>query len=324
MPYLGPVRAFVSIIALSVAAPACTSIEVQRLGEGREDVTSSVTSSGGQMGVGGNDGAGGAASDPTRLPDWSGAMLGAYDFEGDSLGTDTSGNGRNLMERDAPTVDDDARTGQRAMAAGLTPMPAGLDAVTERALEIGNAGLTFGGWVRPDELPPTGGLRLFMSKAAPGAQQGYIMEWISEASLGYPNCALGWETTWQNANATGRFSLGTWIHVVCRFFRDPNTVTTFVDGANDRVNDDDNPIVPASDEFFRINDPQRSIGAAYDDVFVTDLVLTEAAIRRIWACGVDGSNCRCDPADRRDYTDCAAAVDCASLPPCDLETPPTR
>ena len=50
--------------------------------------------------------------------------------------------------------------------------------------------------------------------------------------------------------------------------------------------------------------------------------LPDAAIQRIWACGIDGSRCSCRRDDPSTYASCGRAEPaCASLPPCDQAQP---
>jgi hypothetical protein len=59
-----------------------------------------------------------------------------------------------------------------------------------------------------------------------------------------------------------------------------------------------------------------------DEVFFIKQALSDAAIARIWACGVNGSRCRCLLDDASAYADCGrAAPDCDALPPCDAPMP---
>ena len=60
---------------------------------------------------------------------------------------------------------------------------------------------------------------------------------------------------------------------------------------------------------------------AIDEVFLTTEALDDLSIRRIWACGVDGSGCVCDRDDSAAYASCGPAPGCASLPPCDAPAP---
>ena len=58
-----------------------------------------------------------------------------------------------------------------------------------------------------------------------------------------------------------------------------------------------------------------------DEVFFATTALSDAAIARIYACGIDGSRCRCNSSS---YATCgfATAAACSNLPSCNSTTPP--
>jgi hypothetical protein len=119
--------------------------------------------------------------------------------------------------------------------------------------------------------------------------------------------------------AQGRRS---WRHVVCRFDNQANLIAVVVDGtqvatgAHTDLGADTQPfLMPFRDPSFAY------LGQIDEAFFVRDAVDSES-VRRIWACGIDGTLCSCDRDEPASYADCGRAEPaCADLAPCDQAAP---
>jgi hypothetical protein len=132
-------------------------------------------------------------------------------------------------------------------------------------------------------------------------------------------CEIGGESTHVVAESPTAWPAQTWIHAVCRFKRFDGT-RAFRDG--EQVDYDN-----AAQSGMDISGTPFSIAAhpfvgLLDEVFVDTEPLDAGAIRRIWACGIDGARCRCSMGDPREYMNCGLAADCTTLVDCNTPEPP--
>jgi hypothetical protein len=248
---------------------------------------------------------------PAFAADWSAAMDALYLFESSALGADASSHGLDLTE-------------QPVIGASAVEPPQG-----SRAVEIvdgalfslgpafragGAPGLAFGGWVA---LSATAlDAALVIGRQRPDGS-GYALYWTSAGTL---RCAVGDVASSSVAEAT--LAPGAFAHVACRWDADRRAATLSIDGV----------VFAASegDEVYALGDADRAfslsasdgtgVSGRMDEVFFVTEPLSDAAIARIRACGVDGSRCLCDPADAARYAACADA-DCAALAACNAATP---
>ena len=112
-----------------------------------------------------------------------------------------------------------------------------------------------------------------------------------------------------------------WTHLVCRYDAANHTLAIFVGGALDMQVPTSNPIQSGPGPFMIGCDQSwcQLLGNV-DEVFFTRSALSTNDIKRIYACGIDGSRCRCNGTS---YLSCGFAQSCTSGLPtnCNQMTP---
>jgi hypothetical protein len=136
------------------------------------------------------------------------------------------------------------------------------------------------------------------------------------------NCAVG-DGVWHNVTTPGgAIPLGTWVHAACIFDNPGNELFVLMNGAElakGTVNDITNGLGPFG---IPTEEPETGFEGLIDEVFIYAGVLSPDAVRRIHACGVDGSRCECDETSPAEYVNCGDANPaCAPLPPCNQALP---
>jgi len=168
--------------------------------------------------------------------------------------------------------------------------------------------ITYGGWVTIQAYNADTNLINRRDLSA-----GYLA-WVEN---GRPKCT-GNGQSGQTTGPVGAVPLNTWVHFLCRYDAAAVTVAVILNGSAVSTSDAV-PIAPSGLPF-RIG---KGFEGALDEIFFTKALLSDTAVRRIYACGIDGAMCECDPDEPAKYTDCGRRhPDCdATLPPCDQATP---
>jgi hypothetical protein len=248
-------------------------------------------------------------------PSWSDAFLGVYGFEDETdLGKDSTAGGHHLQPGGSP----------RFRAADAPQGMATLDLQTEGDGLLSNDSafslelLTFGGWFRVTAA----GNRAAIGKYSPSTNAGYMLA-RGDANA-TARCHLEGDSTNNVANS---WPLDQWRHQVCVLGMGEGRQLT--DGTFQGGDSGMQPIVDPGEPFRISLEAPADTGAPtwlvgeVDEVFVHAGRLGDAAIRRIWACGIDGCRCSCNPDDPAQFVSCGrAAPDCAGLPPCHIGSPP--
>jgi hypothetical protein len=113
---------------------------------------------------------------------------------------------------------------------------------------------------------------------------------------------------------------GEWIHAVCRFDNEADRIAAFVNG--DARGGEPHGDVANSSRPFSLSGNQSSFTGQMDEVFYVNTALSDGAIVRIWACGLDGSVCRCNADDPSQYEHCGRAhPGCGALIACNQPSP---
>jgi hypothetical protein len=117
---------------------------------------------------------------------------------------------------------------------------------------------------------------------------------------------------------------GNWVHLVCRYNASTNELSIFVGGWRraqsvdpaHSVKSGPGPVMLGCNEV-----GYCAFTGNMDEVFWATSALSDGAIGRIYACGIDGSRCRCNSSS---YATCglATAAACSTLPACNSTTPP--
>lgn len=266
--------------------------------------------SGGAGGAGGAGGVGGqGVGGGTSAEDWLGSFGAVFRFEGTPLG-ENSGSATNLVlsETGSPQANPDAREG--ASSAWLTTSDALTSSDTMFAL-VGNT-FTIGAWVREQGGAPHEESTVLAKSNF--STQGYRLGRTPNQSLAL-RCGSydGGELDFVDS-AVGSFGENAWVHVACVF-----TDTEIIALVNGSVS----ATTPAqtishADAAFQIGG--TDFAGLVDEAFVINAALTEEAIARIRACGIDGSGCTCNGAE---YVNCghASSDGCMNLQDCDDTAP---
>jgi len=326
-----------------------------RGGTGGTSGTGGSAGRGGTTGVGGSAGGGGAAGS-TVAPSWLPSIAVVYQFDQapDQLGVEAHGNNALHLEEQGnflPLLDTTiAIEGNSAKFNGGLQNPTyfqspGSTLPSVFRTEPTNSWTT-GGWFH---ITATNNQQWLVHDEGPtNFQQGgfffYVDQQVGKLSSGtaFALCRVGVASNdnpaLNNLKEVSTFedSLvgdvgfdtvvpGNWIHLVCRYNAASNELAIFVGGARRVSKIDTTHSVKSGPGPFLLgcNEPDYcSFIGNMDEVFFATSALIDADINRIYACGIDGSRCRCDGPT---YANCGfTAISCANanLPPCNSPTPP--
>jgi hypothetical protein len=179
------------------------------------------------------------------------------------------------------------------------------------------ASLTWGGWMwlHASSVPSDGG-----AIAQIDGSGGFALEWEDSSSLG--SCIVIDAGGFYTAETTQTWDDNTeWVHFVCRFDNTGDQLAVFRDGTSDGIATSVMDISPAAVPF-ELSHASARYDGLMDEVFIVPRALSDAAIQRIWACGIEGSLCECNPDDPTSYTSCGrASGSCGALPACNATEP---
>jgi len=265
-------------------------------------------SSTGGSSTGASSTGGGAAS--VAAADWTSFMTAVYDFElpEPDLGHDSSGHGLDLTR--SGDLDQGAVDAPQGLATLISTEDGVLEDVHPELDFPAGPSLTWGGWVNIDAFPSSANLVKTFD-----ALDGYLA-WIDD---GWLKCTVAGNGNSEQAASPGALvPVATWVHVLCRYDVAEGEVSAFINGSVTKTKS--GVELDASDREFRVG---SGFEGQLDEVFVAKQRLSDLAVRRIYACNLDGARCTCDPDDPAKYTDCGRRhPDCgATLPPCNQPSP---
>jgi hypothetical protein len=320
---------------------------------GRGGTTGSAGSGGGSGGTGGTAGGGGS----TVSPDWlqSIAVVYKFDLAPDQLGVEAHGNGALHLEEQGtflPTRDTTTAI-QGSSSAKLTgtlqyptyfQTPPGIGLPSVFQTEPSNSWTTGGWfhitattnqqWLIHDEGPTDfqqGGFFFYVDQQVGKLSQNTAFALCRVGAVSNSDPALNnlKEVSTQEDSLVGDVGFdpvvpGNWIHLVCRYNAPANELTIFIAGAQRARKVDTTHTARSGPGPFMLgcNEPGYcAFQGNMDEVFWSTSALSDAAINRIYACGIDGSRCRCSGSA---YATCgfASVTSCGNLPSCNSTTPP--
>jgi len=308
----------VAALVVGVGVPSCLvttdldGLDAGSGGAGGEPSGGGGVGAGTGGGANGGNAAGGAGATGGTTAvaplDWASSMTAVYLFEVTDLGRDSSGNGLDLVPSfgTASQSADDPPQGDFALRILLDGK---LEGVHDELDPSDNPSLTFGGWVRLDqfdisaELIDNGDVNV-----------GYFARLVpAQSSL---ECGAGAGAVKSSADSV---VAGAWTHAVCRFDSAASTVEAIIDGTVTGISPT-SALMQAGPGEFSLG---KNMDGELDEVFITKQALSDAAVRRIYACGLDGAKCACDQNDPTKYENCGRRhPDCEGpLPPCDQSSP---
>lgn len=253
-------------------------------------------------------GAGPAGGVPAA--DWTSAFAAVYLFEPDSIaiGEDATGDAPALTTVGSPTITDTEKMqGEGALRADGTNYVGSSDAFFDPE---GMEQLTVGGWFRVESSSADG----ILVHKTDGTPFGYQLARLGEGSF---SCSGGNQAT---SMPPASWPDGDWMHLVCVF--DPISGDLYGYAAGLRVlTNTENLEWRTNGAALGVGGPGDAYEAQIDELFFIDEVLDEVQVRRIHACGIDGSSCRCDENNPSSYASCGRTSDCVNLPPCDQAQP---
>jgi hypothetical protein len=319
---------------------------------GRGGTTGTAGTGGGAAGRGGTTGGGGS----TVPPDWlqSIAVVYKFDLAPDKLGAEAHGNETLHLEEQGtflPQLDVTAAIqGNSAKLTGTLQYPtyfqtpSGIPLPSVFQTEPTNSWTTGGWfhitastnqqWLMHDEGPTNflqGGFFFYVDQEVGKLSQNtaFALCRVGVASNADPALNNLKEVSTQEDSLVGDVGFdpvvsGNWIHLVCRYNAPANELTIFVAGAQRARKVDTTHTVKSGPGPFMLgcNEPGYcAFQGNMDEVFWTTSALGDAAINRIYACGIDGSRCRCNGSA---YAACgfASLTSCGNLPACNSTTPP--
>ncbi|MBW2524490.1 MAG: hypothetical protein JRI23_09955, partial [Deltaproteobacteria bacterium] len=298
-----------SIAGLDELEPAATTSVGGSATGGTGGSGGTGTASGGTAGAGAVGGGG-----TVFAADWTDFLMAVYLFEGGDVGEDSAGADHDLVgpvgdpEQQEPP---DAPQGTHvAYFDSSAPNP-----LESESGDFGPAqtdSFTWGGWfkVQTDEA--------MIAVSRLNGSSGYALRRLSGGAW----CQVELDTGSQRAEG-GVWTDGIWTHVVCRQDTAGNEISAHVDGA--RAAEVSVTGLPTSGggAYFKVGeDGAGTYGGRMDEVFFVMQALPDNAIRRIWACEIDGSRCTCVGSSPGEYSNCGRPdPDCANLPPCNQTNP---
>ncbi len=242
-------------------------------------------------------------------PDWTAAMFAVYRFDlaGANLGRDSGPSALDLFTVGTPSSATDAMQGAGSVSLGLGRFThPGSTFQTTGA----DRSVTFGGWFKADADGEIVGHW--------DGDDGYRLERFGGAL----RCAVGDNGFYFALTSPASFPTGAWVHAVCQFDDTANQIETFIGGVATQIEPDVFVMSAAGDSDFRIGSESVPYTGLADEVFVIKGRPEAGAIRRIWACGIDGELCRCQIYDPKSYESCGRADPvCTALPDCDQAAP---
>jgi len=262
--------------------------------------------------AGGAGASGGSGGSGLAVPvDWSSSPTALYLFEVADLGRESSGNGLDLVQSGtANQSSDEPPQGDFAMHLFTDGVLAGSYAELDPS---DNPSLTFGGWVRIEEFSIDSDVVDNRKNAS-----GYLARVRSfEEAL---ECSIGGDGMSDSATSPdGSIVKGDWVHGLCRYDAAMGTVDVIINGtvAATKVVP---PLGAAGLGSFSVG---GDMDGELDEVFIAKRALSDMTVRRIYACGLDGAKCQCDPDEPAKYANCGRRhPDCeGALPPCDQSSP---
>ncbi|MEM9695683.1 MAG: LamG-like jellyroll fold domain-containing protein [Myxococcota bacterium] len=257
----------------------------------------------------GGGGTGGMGSSGEALPNWAPGVDAHYTFDdGSALG---NGTGPSLLPVNSPT----AATGIAGAGSVSFDVGDGLQSA-HPLFDLGPGdSFTILAWTRIESAPTDDTVELITRYESDG---GFSMDFI-EGTL---SCWVGDGVEFQRARSPmASYPTGAWVHVGCRFDNENDLVNAFIDGGQRAMRTvDDLAIAPSA--ALRLNSTGFAMEGSMDDLVFHRGVLENEAIRRIYACAVDGSGCVCDPDEPTAYLDCGNIEPaCDTLPPCNAPPP---
>jgi hypothetical protein len=265
----------------------------------------------------------GGGSQGELAPDWTVAFTAVYRFErpAPDLGSDATGHGHNLLAVGAPSLSTgDFTQGTASVAFSQEPL-SHLESPDVAFETPAGTSFTTGGWFRRTSAARDSAVLISRSSAQ---LAGFRLVHDSASPGGGAYCDVG------ISNMSGRAQveedageIGVWTHLICRYDDPSQTVTVFVAGQARATGS--TPGVENGTRPFQLGCDQVScalVGNA-DEVFHFGGSMDDAVIARLWACGVDGSLCRCRAEDPTTYESCGRAEpDCSlALPACNAMAP---
>ena len=316
---------------------------------GRGGTTGAAGNSGGRGGSSAGTG-GGAAGGSTVAPSWLQSLSAVWQFDGNSgqLGVEAHGIGTLHLEEQGLNIPQPSPTaieGGSVSLIGSLDYPSYLQTPGTTLPNVFQTGpsnsFTTGGWFRitattdqqwlvHDEGPTTfeqGGFYFLVDqqvgKLSQGTAYAYCRLGTKESTGNYKEVAT------DNTNGVGDLATdsmvgGGWLHLVCRYDASRNELTILVGGVRRAIETGSAGQASTGPGPFMIGCNEAGYCALQgnvDEVFFTTSALPDPDVKRIYACGIDGSRCRCSGPN---YLDCGFLPQSAgpTLPACNSDTPP--
>ena len=266
---------------------------------------------GGQGGAGADaaGGAGGQAGAPGGVlaPNWTTALGALYRFD-DPVSDDTftdSVQGRNLSHIDGPKA---ALSATHVEGAAAVALDGATLSWPGDVPPFNSPTVTWGGWFFVTNDQDSTPIDRFSSGGA-----GFELM----RSGGRVTCNVSDGELSSKSTPSNSWPAQQWVHVACR--ATSMDIQAFVDGAPAPEAGEAAVLVPSTESFLVGG---ANFTGSVDEVFVTTQALSDPAIARIKVCRVDGSACRCDEDNPRQFLDCGGngTVDCPDLA-CDQPSP---
>jgi hypothetical protein len=310
---------------------------------GRGGTTGTAGTGGGGAGRGGTTGGGGS----TVAPDWLSSIAVVYQFDQPQqgqLGVEAHGNNALHLEEQGvflPTSDT-----TNFIEGASVKMPGNLNTSTYFQTATG-AGLpsvfkteatnswTTGGWFRITNT--TDQQWLIHTEGPTTFEQGGFYFYVNQAAgklssrTASAYCRLGVKEStgnYKEVSADGTVGFdpvagNNWVHLTCRYNATTNELSILVGGVTQASNIDVTHQVASGPGPFMIGCNESwgcSLTGNADEVFFATSALSDVDVHRIYACGIDGSRCRCNGAA---YTNCGflQSASCPMLPACNAAVP---
>jgi len=321
---------------------------------GRGGTTGAAGTGGGSAGRGGTTGSAGTTGGggSTVAPDWLQSIAVVYQFDQPQqgqLGVEAHGNGTLHLEEQGTFLPTSDMT--NFIEGYSVKMPGNLQTTTyfQSATGAGlpsvfktdtNNSWTTGGWFRITNSSDQ--QWLIHTEGATSFEQGGFYFYVDQNPgklsnrTAYAYCRVGVKESTGNYkeiatdNTSGIGDLGfdpvvgnSWVHLTCRYNAATSELSILVGGVTQASQIDVTHQVASGPGPFRIGCNETwgcSLTGNVDEVFFATSALSDVDVHRIYACGIDGSRCRCNGTS---YVNCGLlqSASCPMLPGCNAAVP---
>jgi hypothetical protein len=252
-------------------------------------------------------------------PDWTPALTAVYRFESPApaLGTDATGHGLTLDSHGMPSRDTSVFIEGRASLSYPDTMTSYLSSDSAAFDTPSGTSFTFGGWFHvPDVNSDSILMRKVDGTKIPGnasavSSPGFDFYIDHPAGPGL-SCEVG--LNGEGPKHAPVVANATWMHLICRYDDSQTELRLYTNGRTTTYSSQVAAGIRSGAGPFVLGCiPTDEVSCApyvgnMDEVFFVNKALDDTQIGRIFACGIDGTHCRCKKDAPTEYESCGRAT----------------